>query len=843
MADFSIPAALVPNEATLSTPVTSPAATPQDFSPQISEDPHAPESVQWLVDKAANKTIKVPSSHIPSMVLSGEYDLPAVGKQYALGKDGSVVQVDNAKYADALRAGVVIPASDADVRKSLYEEKYGNSEFTAGAAGALRGATMGLSDPLLTKSGLVNPGTLAGLESANPTSSTVGEVGGTIAGILSPIGPIAEATKAGQIAERAAVKMLGKGAVEAGLSKNVARSIIEKAIPSAVGSAVEGSLFTSGGLISESALGKADYNAENVAATAGIGALLGAGLGTAFSGLKELAPMAEGVGKKIIGIDEHFANPATNAKELLGVTDSKWDKFNKFDKDFANKTVDALRDPERIGLKATDSADVLAQKVQDFHAKAGEKIGDSLEAIKQEAFKTPEILPDAKEVYRKLEKKSYDFAKELEFAEGVSAPEKAADYAAARRFEDSYGSMVKAAKDGQKMDIDTLQKMRQSLDDAAKFDIVKNQDPAKIAIAKQLRYVLREEIDALANKVSPEIGAGLKQANADYYLGSKLIDPIAVKAAKGHSIGLKDLLLGELVNEVGGSGVITAGVLGAKKLLQSDLKRRLVVLGTVEKANMAISKALNNSTAKFFTSNAEKLPTALRLNATAKLADFSLSRSEDGKKPQSMAQTYNNLQQNLSHYASDPKKLANKLQTSTAAIAHSAPDTAAALTMTGTKALNFLNSKLPRKLNDPTVLQRPYLPSGTEMAKFERYLTAVEKPVEVLKNFADGKMSREESEALQQVYPDLFSRLQDQAMSYVGANPHLPYNKKLQLGVLLGIPTDPSLQPQNILGLQGNFSSQQPQPTQPESGAVKPSQKGLQNLKFDSRIDGENEED
>ncbi len=843
MADTPIPAALLPNEATPSIPITNPAAEPKDFSPQVAEDPNAPESVQWVVDKAANKTIKVPSSHIPSMVLSGAYDLPAIGKQYALSKDGSLVQVDNAKYADALRAGAVLPASDADVRKSLYEEKYGNSEFTAGAAGALRGATMGLSDPALTKSGLVNPGTLAGLQSANPASSIAGEVGGTIAGVLSPVGPIAEASKAGQIAERAAVKMLGKGAVEAGLSKSVARSIIEKAVPSAIGSAVEGSLFTSGGLISESALGKADFNAENLAASAGVGALFGAGLGAAFSGLKELVPAATDLGKKIIGIDEHFADPSVNAKELLGFTDSKWGKLNTFDKNFANKTVEALRDPERIGLKATDSADVLAKKIEDFHANAGTKIGDNLEAIKQEAFKTPEILPEAKDIYRKLEKKSYEFAKELEFAEGVAAPEKAADYAAARKFEDSYSAMSRASKDGQKMDIDTLQKMRQSLDDAAKFDIIKNQDPAKIAIAKQLRYILREEIDALANRVSPEIGAGLKQANADYYLGSKLLDPIAAKAAKGHSIGLKDLLLGELVNEVGGSGVITAGVLGAKKLLQSDLKRRLVVLGTVEKANMAVTKALNNSTAKFFTSGAAKLPTAVRLEATAKLADFSLARSDDGKKPHSTSQAYTNLQQNLAHYAGDPEKLANKLQSSTAIIAHSAPDTAAALTMTGSNALNFLNSKLPRKVTQPSMMQRPYLPSGTELAKFERYLTAVEKPVEVLKNFADGKMSREESEALKAVYPDLFSRLQDQAMTFVGANPHLPYNKKLQLGVLLGIPTDPSLAPQNILGLQSNFASQQPQPAQSESSAVKPSQKGLQNLNFDSRIDGESEED
>ena len=142
------------------------------------------------------------------------------------------------------------------------------------------------------------------------------------------------------------------------------------------------------------------------------------------------------------------------------------------------------------------------------------------------------------------------------------------------------------------------------------------------------------------------------------------------------------------------------------------------------------------------------------------------------------------------------------------------------------------------------MLARPYLPSGLELSKFERYVAAVQNPKQVLENFSEGRMSREEGEAIKNVYPNLWSSMQEKAINYVGANPSLPYGKKLQLGILLGVQTDPSLAPQNIIGLQSNFASQQPQPAQTGTeGAVKPSQKGLQNLNFSGRIKGEEQED
>lgn len=862
MPDYNMPAAsnpsvpapgdLTPQQVATPQSPSSASIAPKDFSQHVSEVPDAPMGKQFLIDTVANKTVEVPNDHVPEMVASGAYALPPVGKQYAMDSDGSLVQVENTHYAAALRSGVVTPASDEDVRKEIYKQQYGDSELKAAAYAAARGLSMGVSDVAFAHGDPAKKAELAGLQSANPWVSGIVEGAGTVVGMFIPTGPVAEVGKLGaaavSITERATEKMLAKGAVEAGLSKSVAKSIIAKHAPDVAGLLVEGSLYSTGGLVSEAALGKADFNAENLAGSMGVGAILGVGLGVGGAAVKELFPVAKGLASKLTGISEDFANPSKNAAEVMGMTPLQSSKAVQRDAKFFDKTVNAMRDSEKIGYKYGDSAEVLGEKVEAFHENAGKRIGAAIDDIREQASTNPDIMPESKAIYGRLRKESATFAKELEAEPGIAAPANAADHKMAKQWEKTYAELEASVKPGQRMDIDTLQRMRQELDAASKWDITKNIDPAKIAIAKELRGSLRSEIDTLADRAAISSGDGtvgsrLKDANADYYLGSKLNDIMQRKLAKnnGHGFNFKDLILGDIAEHVTGSGLITGAILGVKKLMQSDLKRQMVILGGIEKANMAINKALDSSTAKFFTNSAEKIAPSLRNNTVAKLNEFSLAKSDNGKSPSNTAQAYKNIQQNLSHYASNPERLINTIGASTANMTNAAPNTKAALAMVGSNAVNFLNNKLPRKINSPGMLERPYTPSGTELAKFERYLTAVEKPIEVVKNFADGKMSREEAEALKAVYPDMFSRLQEKAMTFVGANPHLPYNKKLQLGVLLDIATDPSLQPRNIMGLQSNFSNQQPQMAQGEASGAAPNQKGLQNLSFDSRIEGTEE--
>lgn len=188
-----------------------------------------------------------------------------------------------------------IEASDSGIQftpeasfEPQVDEKYGGAsgEIKAALAGAARGATFGLSDLALTKTGLVDPETLEGLKQANPTASTLGEVGGTVGSFLIPGG--------------GAVGAVSKLAGAAG--KKVAGQIASKALSNiaakTVGSAIEGAVFGAGNVVSEYALGDPDLTAQKAAAQIGLGGILGGALGTALGGAELAKPYANLAAKK-----------------------------------------------------------------------------------------------------------------------------------------------------------------------------------------------------------------------------------------------------------------------------------------------------------------------------------------------------------------------------------------------------------------------------------------------------------------------------------------------------------------------------------------------------------------
>jgi hypothetical protein len=794
----------------------------RDYTPQIDEAPDAPESMQHLFDSSEGKIIQVPSSTVPGLLADPKYVLPTNGSQYVLDKKGQLQQVPNSSYKEALSSGEFVPATDADVRKEMFQQKYGDSEMAAAGVGTLRGITMGLSDPFLSK--IVGKGTLAGLEEANPSASMAGEVAGTIGGLLLPVGPLAKTAqmgaKATEIAASAGIRALEK----AGVKSSVAASIVSKVGAAAVGSAVEGAAFGAGHLVSESSLGKADFNAENLAAEAGAGALFGAAVGGIFGSIGAAAPAVSAKAGKLFD-DLQFFNKAKNTEDFLAVTPSKASKLRARDEEIFNKAADAFADESKIGIKALDSDATILQKTTAFKERAGQQIGNALEAVKAAG---DDILPVAKDFYSSLKKTSKAIREEAEMLPGIAAPEKKALHEAISNYEMTYKQLADKSAAGAKLSIDELQKMHRSLADSAKFDMVKNTDPAKIAIAKQLWPAVRQEIDAVASRAGKEVGAGLKSANADYYLASKLEPLMESKVSKSVGISLKDVaggLIGESVHH--GLGAL---FVSAKKAMTSDFKRKAVILGTVEKANMSIDKAISNSTTKFFSDSIKKVyePAAVK-----SLVDFSLSRNEEGKKPKDRFEAFKNLQTNLTDLASSPEKVMGRVQPHADNLAVAAPETAGALSMVGQNAIQFLASKMPKRQSYPGVVPRPWHPSSMEMHKFERYIGAIENPKAVINNFANGRMSREESEALQAVYPNLFTRLQENVIANIKhSGQHMNYQKKMQMGVLLNLVTDPSLAPENILSLQANFTK----PPEQGSGMVTPSVKGMQNLHLDEKM-------
>lgn len=250
-----------------------------------------------VYDIANKKEVEVPESELPSALKSGNFALPKGARIDVLSPDGKRGSIDSAEAMDAFNKGfqpVTLEQIEDERLQKEYGEGLGNEAKALGLATA-RGLTFGLSDQVLEKTGAVSEEALRELKDRNPTASITGEIAGTVAPVLLSGGSSLIAKGASKTLP-SLVTNLGEKAGEAAvksLAKSSTSKIVQNAVKLGVGSAVEGSLYGAGQLVSEEALGNADFNAESVIANVGLGAVLGGGIGGTLGGIS-------GVGAKYL---------------------------------------------------------------------------------------------------------------------------------------------------------------------------------------------------------------------------------------------------------------------------------------------------------------------------------------------------------------------------------------------------------------------------------------------------------------------------------------------------------------------------------------------------------------
>lgn len=176
--------------------------------------------------------------------------------------------------------------------------------------------------------------------------------------------------------------------------------------------------------------------------------------------------------------------------------------------------------------------------------------------------------------------------------------------------------------------------------------------------------------------------------------------------------------------------------------------------------------------------------------------------NEDKKK-----KDFKKVTSQLNELSNDPTKLISSMDQMTRPIMEHAPGIAQGLQMTGTRAVTFLQSKIPGNNIDPKPLSPPYEPSSTEMNQWHKYVNAVENPTSALTEVANGTLSKETMETLAMVYPKLLSDMQMQVTSgmidAINKKKTIPYKTKLTLSMFLGNDLVRSLDSKSILRSQG----------------------------------------
>jgi len=179
---------------------------------------------------------------------------------------------------------------------------------------------------------------------------------------------------------------------------------------------------------------------------------------------------------------------------------------------------------------------------------------------------------------------------------------------------------------------------------------------------------------------------------------------------------------------------------------------------------------------------------------------------------------YKETTEKIKEASNNPASTIDKLTASTDALYPHAPNVTQAMQGTIIRGIQFLNSKIPQD-SAPTIFQEPQKPSKTDIAQFQRYYDIVQDPLLSLKQVKDGTITHETIETLTVVWPKLYDKMKLEMLNNISSHKEIssiPYSTKVSIGMFLGQPVVPSLEPMSILANQAAYAAPQMQQAIPQ---------------------------
>lgn len=715
---------------------------------------------------------------------------------------------------------------------------------------------------------------LAEEKEANPGLSTLGEVGGSLAPLLASGGATAEesvpqvakaltegvrtlgvapraVTAAGDVAEHAVANVLG-GAASGTLGRAA-----QAAASQAARGIVEGGLFAGGAEISDATLENRPLVAEKLLSAVGHGALTGGLLGGVLGGAgtfaKEGASAALGkISPKLdeaanaqaarwAGVDDRAASRVGGASEVGNTVldevlkpaiaeggmhaaamspEAKLEAIQKATNRVGGQIGDMVR-----GTDATVPLEDMLKPIEDRIAKVGKQIGreGDVKALQdlRESVKRVLGVEEPGQVAGRVERtpeEIRDYLKAnpevLQQAANGALPE----HVRFKGFEPGKTpgpTMVPIA--------DAIEQ-RRSLQQLA-FKEAKALDP-------KLRVQMLREVSTEWNNLEER---AINEASADHAMGTQLRDlnrkfgqlKIAEDAAQeqisrgGAGLNTKDILLGA----VHAPGALLAGhpLAAGAAVASSFAHQALREHGNAYAALMLDRLSTWGGISKAVQETNEGVDAALK---TAMAGRRPMGRPTSAK-PMSNGTLSSRFEkesdriQTLSRAA--PAVLAAHLQHATNSMAMHAPQLQQAVVSQASRATQYLAKALPSQAPDPSSLT-PHLDepkaSPEQQIQFLRKVQAVEEgPPGILKRLATGKFTPEDVDVMRNVYPETLKEVQTKvAEACADRTKPVPFPLRIRYGTLLGIQTDPTLEPGVMSAIQGAYAAAAPKPQPPAEG-------------------------
>lgn len=703
-------------------------------------------------------------------------------------------------------------------REGELEKKYGDRPGTSFALGLREGLTLGLIGPQ-------TPGEEEILE-RSPRAAVAGEVTGSIAPALVPGGGVATAARAGR-----GTSALGRAlsATPSGLAIRAGEAIASRGggrlASKAAGYATEGALFT--GVPAAAELARSDDPvtleriASEVALPALAGAGLGAGVGVATKGLEGI------VGQSKRSLDASKRGAAAAEIPLEGREAIKASRMVKAAREAGEEISpvvdDALRyyDRRRHAFSLADDAQkkVLVKNRNAMRSKFDDplELSRSPGGLKAPVRRDREILRSLEdEGVEKIVSRTNKADREVidDLANRINR-KRTGDLSLNSIEKDLYRSLYgPAALPKRRKGKISLPRAREFVSRVREGDMesVRRRAFSELQGAREVGDALEQQVVDLTK--TP--GFAAKAAGRAAGLG---IARRAAQAALGGHLGAYAFgPIGYLVGAVGGALGNEIG----KIVSRFDDKTKKIVDALVSGTEAAAKKAPYASSRSILSGirlAAGDIPERRRAPREAPLVRDFKDRAHEvlshvGPDGQVTPQSRDKIADRLDGIRAVDPVLADRMET-----------------MAVTK-LEFLADKVPRNpFASLAVGPDMWIPSDADMRRFSRYLRAVDDLLGIEERAAEGRASPEDYEVFRVVYPeereDFLQRISEKL---IDMEEPLPYDKRIALSLLTGTPMDPSMEPNVLQVLQGQYSvepgtsgGQEPPMAEPAFGAIKKS--------------------
>lgn len=175
-----------------------------------------------------------------------------------------------------------------------------------------------------------------------------------------------------------------------------------------------------------------------------------------------------------------------------------------------------------------------------------------------------------------------------------------------------------------------------------------------------------------------------------------------------------------------------------------------------------------------------------------------------GRAAASRDEEYQKTRQRYADLAQSPARIAE----ATASVRIGRPDLAKGLDAKLAEIVTYVNKQAPASTAftlTPGAVKD--LPPESEQARFIALARTAESPLSVLDDLQKGTLTSEQMQVVKDLYPTLHADIVERVVTKLSERKTpLPYEKRLQLGLLLVAPTDVSLEPDFIASTQATFT-------------------------------------